>query len=181
MAARQLRQAPAPITFDPSLTAADTNLTELADRIVRSKSRALSFCFSGPPGSGKSAYARHLAERLELEILEKRFSDLTSKYLGESEKAIAAAFEEAADTRAFLLFDEADSLLRDRTAARNSWEVTQVNELLTWMERHPYPFACTTNAPDMLDPAMARRILFKVRFLPMTPAQIAAAFHAPSG
>jgi transitional endoplasmic reticulum ATPase len=101
----------------------------LADRIVRSKSRALSFCFSGTPGSGKSAYACHLAHRLDLEILEKRFSDLTSKYLGESEKAIAAAFEEAADLRAFLLLDEADSLLCDRTVARNSWEVTQVNDV----------------------------------------------------
>jgi transitional endoplasmic reticulum ATPase len=33
----------------------------------------------------------------------------------------------------------------------------------------------------MLDPAMGRRILFKVRFLPITPAQIAAAFHAAFG
>jgi transitional endoplasmic reticulum ATPase len=33
----------------------------------------------------------------------------------------------------------------------------------------------------MLDPAMARRILFKVRFLPMTPAQIAAAFYVAFG
>jgi hypothetical protein len=41
--------------------------------------------------------------------------------------------------RAFLILDEADSLLRDRAAARHSWEITQVNELLTWMERHPYP------------------------------------------
>jgi transitional endoplasmic reticulum ATPase len=178
---KRAAHAPAPIAFDPSLSSADTNLAVLADRIVRSKSRALSFCFSGVPGSGKSAYARHLAQRLDLEVLEKRFSDLTSKWLGESEKAIAAAFEEAADLRAFLLLDEADSLLRDRTAARNSWEVTQVNEMLTWMERHPYPFACTTNAPDMLDPAMARRILFKVRFLPMTPAQIAAAFRLACG
>jgi transitional endoplasmic reticulum ATPase len=178
---KRVAPAPAPIAFDPALSAADTNLTILADRILRSKSLALSFCFSGVPGSGKSAYARHLAERLEMEVLEKRFSDLSSKYLGESEKAIAAAFEEAADLRAFLILDEADSLLRDRTVARNSWEVTQVNELLTWMERHPYPFACTTNAPDMLDPAMARRILFKVRFLPMTPAQIGAAFYAAFG
>ena len=48
--------------------------------------------------------------------------------------------------------------------------------MLTWMERHPLPFACTTNAPDMLDPATARRFLFKVRFLPMDAGQIAAAF-----
>ena len=48
--------------------------------------------------------------------------------------------------------------------------------MLTWMERHTFPFACTTNAPDMLDPATARRFLFKVRFLPMDEGQIAATF-----
>ena len=116
-----------------------------------------------------------------MEVLEKRFSDLSSMYLGESEKAIAAAFEEAADLRAFLILDEADSLLRDRSAAHYSWEITQVNKMLTSMERHAYPFALTTNAPDLFDPAMARRILFKVRFLSMTREQIAAAFHDAFG
>ena len=41
--------------------------------------------------------------------------------------------------RAFLILDEADFLLRDRAAARHSWEITQVNEMLTQMERHPMP------------------------------------------
>jgi len=172
---------PAPIGFDPALSAADVDLVSLCERVVASPSRALSFCLSGPPGTGKSAYARYLAERLELEVLEKRYSSLASMWLGESEKAIAAAFEEAADLRAFLMLDEADSLLRDRAAARHSWEVTQVNELLTWMERHPLRFACTTNAPDLLDPAAARRFLFKIRFLPMSRAQIAAAFRVSFG
>jgi hypothetical protein len=45
------------------------------------------------------------------------------------------------------------------------------------MEQHPLPFACTTNAADLLDPATARRFLFKVRFLPMDAGQIAAAFR----
>jgi transitional endoplasmic reticulum ATPase len=174
---REKAKAPAPIPFDPLLSAADVDLAALAAQVVRARSRALSFSLSGPPGTGKSAYARYLAERLDMEILEKRFSDLSSMYLGESEKAIAAAFEEAADLRAFLILDEADSLLRDRREARFSWEVTQVNEMLTWMERHPQPFACTTNAHDLLDSAGARRFLFKVRFLTMTPDQIAAAFR----
>ena len=102
-------------------------------------------------------------------------------WLGESEKAIAAAFEEAADLRAFLILDEADSLLRDRGVAQQSWEITQVNEMLTQMERHPYPFACTTNAPELLDAAAARRFLFKVRFLPMTADQIAEAYRRAFG
>jgi transitional endoplasmic reticulum ATPase len=178
------REAPtesAPIRFDPSLSSADVDLAQLADQVARSPARALSFCLSGPPGAGKSAYARHLAERLDLDVLEKRFSDLSSMWLGESEKTIAAAFEEAADLRAFLIIDEADSLLRDRLAAQHSWEITQVNEMLTQMERHPYPFACTTNALELLDAAAARRFLFKVRFLSMTPDQIAKAFRGAFG
>lgn len=48
--------------------------------------------------------------------------------------------------------------------------------MLTWMERQPLPFAYTTNAPDLLDPATARRFLFKIRFLTMDEEQIAVAF-----
>src|SRR5208337_1348639 len=151
--------------FDPTLSSADIDLAMLVERIVRSNSHALSFLFSGPPGTGKSAYARHLAERLDLDLVEKRYSDLSSMWVGESEKAIALAF------------DEADSLLRDRAAASYSWEVTQVNEMLTQMERHAFPFACTTNAHDLLDSATSRRFLFKVRFSPMTASQVELAFR----
>ncbi len=86
------------------------------------------------------------------------------------------------DTTAdMLILDEADSLLRDRAGARASWEVTQVNEMLTWMERHPYPFICTTNLMDSLDPATLRRFLFKIRFLPMRPDQAREAFRRSFG
>jgi len=163
------------------LSSADVDLVRLAERARTASTKALSFCLSGAAGTGKSAYARYLAEKLDMEVLDKRYSDLSSMYLGESEKVIAAAFEEAADLRAFLILDEADSLLRDRGAARYSWEITQVNEMLTQMERHPYPFACTTNAPKLLDQAATRRFLFKVRFLPMTNEQIAGAFRRAFG
>jgi transitional endoplasmic reticulum ATPase len=171
----------APIRSDPTLSSADVDLARLADQVARSPTHTLSFCLSDPPGAGKSAYARHLAERLDLDVLEKRFADLSSMWLGESEKTIAAAFEEAADLRAFLIIDEADSLLRDRLAAQHSWEITQVNEMLTQMERHPYPFACTTNAVELLDAAAARRFLFKVRFLSMAADQIGKAFRRAFG
>ena len=181
MGSREFAAAPTPLAFDPALSSADIDLAALAERAKAAPTKALSFCLSGAPGTGKSAYARYLAEKLEMEALERRYSDLISCYLGESEKAIANAFEEAADMRAFLILDEADSLLRDRGAAVHSWEITLVNEMLTQMERHPYPFACTTNAPELIDPATARRFLFKVRFLPMTSDQIAAAFRRAFG
>jgi transitional endoplasmic reticulum ATPase len=55
--------------------------------------------------------------------------------------------------------------------------VTQVNEMLTRMERHPFPFACTTNAPELLDAASARRFLLKLRFAPLTPSQVGLAYR----
>jgi SpoVK/Ycf46/Vps4 family AAA+-type ATPase len=111
-----------------------------------------------------------------LPVLMKRASDLIGPFVGESEARIAAAFAEARETGAFLVFDEADSLLADRRGAHRSWEVSQVNEMLTWMESHPLPFACTTNLPDHLDPASLRRFLLKARFSYLRADQTRLAF-----
>jgi transitional endoplasmic reticulum ATPase len=167
--------------FDPAFANADCDLAALADAAVSCGTRALSFCLYGLPGTGKSAFARWIAGRMGLEVVEKRASDLLSKWVGGSEKNIARAFEEAADRQAFLIFDEADSLLSDRTNATKSWEVSQVNEMLTWMERHPLPFAATTNLMAGLDPAALRRFLFKAEFKPMLPSQAKALFERTFG
>jgi transitional endoplasmic reticulum ATPase len=85
------------------------------------------------------------------------------------------------------VFDEADSLLFARADAMRSWEISQVNEMLTWMESHPLPFACTTNLAERLDDACQRRFLYKLRFDFLTAAQGRRAFErffgvaAPAG
>ena len=109
--------------------------------------------------------------------MQKRASDLLSMWVGETECHIANAFTEARDTGSFLVFDEADSLLADRRLAERSWEVSQVNEMLTWMESHPLPFACTTNFGRHLDPATLRRFVFKLTLDYLARAQVAAAFR----
>lgn len=65
-----------------------------------------------------------------------------------------------------------DSFLQNRNNASHSWEVTQVNEMLTWMESHEYPFVCTTNLLDTLDEASLRRFTFKIRFDFLTNEQV---------
>jgi SpoVK/Ycf46/Vps4 family AAA+-type ATPase len=112
-----------------------------------------------------------------LEVVQKRASDLMSKWVGDTEKHIAEAFAEARDAGSFLVFDEADSLLADRHSAVRSWEVSQVNEMLTWMESHPLPFACTTNFGEHLDPATLRRFVFKVTLDYLSSEQVEAAFR----
>lgn len=178
----RLVQGPAPPReehrhFNPGLSQADTDLKALADDICATGKLRFSVCLTGPPGAGKSAWVRYLAERLDLEVQSKRTSDLLGMYVGQSEQQIAAAFQHAADDRAFLVFDEADSLLRDRQGAVQSWEVSQVNEMLTWMESHPFPFACTTNFAEALDPASLRRFIFKVKLGYLSPEQSAQAFR----
>jgi len=163
--------------FDPALTRANQDLIALADQLVGGKARAFSLCLSGPPGTGKSSFARYLASRLGLEIRQKRASDILGMYVGQSERNIADAFEEARENGQFLVFDEADSLLLDRRDAMRSWEITQVNEMLTWMEDHPLPVAFTTNLMERIDTASLRRFTFHVRFGYLDRASLKRAWH----
>lgn len=167
--------------FDPAFAHADCDLAHLADQAVACETRALSFCLYGLPGTGKSAFARWIAGRMGLDVIEKRASDLFGMYVGQTERNIAEAFQEAADREAFLIFDEADSFLADRANTTKSWERSQVNEMLTWMERHQFPFAATTNLMAGLDPAALRRFLFKAEFKPMTANQAEALFARTFG
>ena len=164
--------------FDPELTVCADDLAALCARLARPAApRGWSLCLSGPPGTGKSAFARYLADRIGLPVLQKRASDLLSMWVGGSEKAIAAAFAQARTEGALLLIDEAEALLFDRGAAARAFEVSQVDEMLTWMERHPLPFVCTTNMVERMDAAAPRRFTLKLRFDALGPAQAALAFR----
>ncbi len=128
-------------------------------------------CFHGPPGSGKTALARHIAQSLDKPLMVKQASDLMSKYVGETEQQMAAMFREAQAEKAVLLLDEADSFLQDRRGAQRNYEVSEVNEMLQGMERFAGVFICTTNLFERLDQAALRRFTFKIRFKPLTLAQ----------
>ena len=122
------------------------------------------FCFYGAAGTGKSELARYMADEIGKPLLLRRASDILSMYVGGSEKNIASMFAEARQQDAVLVLDEADSFLADRRDAKQSWEVTQVNELLTQMEAFEGIFVCTTNLMNRLDQACLRRFAFKIKF-----------------
>jgi len=133
-------------------------------------------CFYGPPGSGKTALAEHIANTLGRGLIIKQASDLMSKFIGETEHNMAAMFAEAQAENAVLLLDEADSFLQDRRGAQRTYEVTEVNEMLQGMERFNGIFICTTNLFDSIDQAALRRFTFKIQFKPLKPAQREAMF-----
>lgn len=173
---------PLPEIYNPALLRAkvddsDVTIHELTARIQQSPHKDFSMLLYGGPGTGKSAYAVHLANQLEMEVCLKKASDILGKYVGESEQNIARAFKEASDGKKFLIIDEADTFLRNRSGADKGWEISMVNEMLTQMESHPLPFAMTTNLYDDIDPAAKRRFLFKLKFSPLENDQVKLAFR----
>lgn len=132
-----------------------------------SSEKGIRLLFYGLSGTGKTELVRYIAEKLDKKILLKRASDLLDMYVGETEKGIARAFEEAERTNSILLLDEADSFFRNREGAVRTWEVTQVNELLTQMEEFKGIFICTTNLRKIMDPAMNRRFHAIIEFRPL--------------
>ncbi|MCB1659134.1 MAG: AAA family ATPase [Pseudomonadales bacterium] len=158
-----------PSFYDPRFINTQTDLVALSDRVLKNPRGSL--CLYGPSGTGKTAFGRWLADKLGRPLLIKRASDLLGVYLGQTEQNIAASFKEAEDNNAVLLIDEVDSFLQDRRRAQRSWEITQVNEMLTQMENFSGLFIASTNLMNDLDPATLRRFDVKLRFDYLRPEQ----------
>ena len=166
---------PATTVYRPELLSTDCDLAAVQEGLRRHGQGRL--CCYGPPGTGKTAFGRHLAEVLDRPLLVKRASDLQSKWVGETEHNLARMFREAAADRAVLLLDEADSFLQERKGAQRSWEVSQVNEMLTQIESFEGIFIASTNLMDSLDAAALRRFDLKIRFGYLGPDQAWAMFQ----
>ena len=158
-----------PEVYDPIFIHADANLNSVTAGIVKARSGRL--CLYGPPGTGKTAYGRWLALQLDAPLLVKRASDLMSPYIGKNEQNIARVFRQAAQDGSLLLIDEVDSFLQDRRGAKQSWEVSLVNEMLTQMESYSGVFIASTNFMTGLDQAALRRFDLKVKFDFLRPEQ----------
>lgn len=132
-------------------------------------------CLFGPPGTGKTAWGRHLAEMLDRPLHVHRASDLLGPYVGETEARMAKMFRQAQDAGALLLLDEADTFFRDRTTTdMKGWEVSQVNEMLVQTESFNGVFVASTNLLDRIDAATLRRFDLKIHFDFLAPEQTVA-------
>lgn len=158
-----------PELYDPAFIRADADLPRIA--AAMKASRCARMCLFGPPGTGKSAYARWLAEQLDMPLHVKCGSDLMSPFVGETEQNIAQAFRMANKEGALLLIDEVDSFLRARGDGMARWEQAMVNEMLTQMESFDGIFIASTNLMDGIDQAALRRFDLKVKFDYLAPAQ----------
>ncbi|MGW6406933.1 ATP-binding protein [Streptomyces vinaceus] len=129
--------------------------------------RGVRLLLTGPPGTGKSLAAEVLATEAGRDLLVVDGSELVSKYIGETEKNLAACFEVAERTQAVFLLDEADALFATRT------EVSEANDrfanmetayLLQRLDRFDGLAVLTTNLRQNIDAAFIRRMDFVVEF-----------------
>ena len=129
--------------------------------------RALSALFSGPPGTGKTMIAGLIAKELGLELFRVDLSRVVSKWVGETEKNLGLAFDEAKHAHAILLFDEADALFSKRTEVKSSndrYSNLETNYLLQRMESFEGIVLLTTNKEPQIDEAFRRRLRFHIDF-----------------
>jgi ATP-dependent 26S proteasome regulatory subunit len=127
----------------------------------------------GPPGCGKTMLARAAAGEAHVSFLAVRIPDILDRWLGESEKHIAAAFAEArARKPSILFFDEIEALASRRRGGDHDHTSTMVSTFLSEFDglaaaSEQLLVIAATNVPWMIDPAFRRPGRFdRVLFVP---------------
>jgi len=136
--------------------------------------------FFGNSGNGKSHCARILAAELGVPLWNVMPSDLESPYVGESESRLHQLFQNAKGKDVVLLFDEAEVVLAHRSRAEGStqrYQTSLTNAWLRELEQFNGTLVMTTNHASSLDPAVIRRIQFRLEF-PDPDSQVRAQIWA---
>lgn len=157
------------LSYQLEWVSCNENIHKISEGLMRTKKGRI--CCYGPPGTGKTAWAGWLAEQLDMPLLLCKGSDLLDPYVGGTEQKIAEAFESAKRDNCLLVLDEVDTFLFSRDGAERSWERSQVNEMLTQIERFEGLMVVSTNLMNVLDPAALRRFDLKLKFDYLTPQQ----------
>lgn len=115
----------------------------------------------GPPGCGKTFFAKHFAEEVGFNFMCITPATLKSRYVNATQENIAKMFEEAEENAPTVIFiDEMNELVPNRDSG-DIHEISRsaVNEMLAQMDRTGEKgvfIIGATNYPNMIDPAILR-------------------------
>eukprot|EP01089_Gocevia_fonbrunei_P012040 TRINITY_DN2743_c0_g1_i1.p1 TRINITY_DN2743_c0_g1~~TRINITY_DN2743_c0_g1_i1.p1 ORF type:complete len:397 (-),score=111.95 TRINITY_DN2743_c0_g1_i1:6-1196(-) len=119
----------------------------------------------GPPGTGKSLLAKVTAETCNCKFYPVSSSDLVSKHLGDSEKAVKELFQNAkANSPSVIFIDEIDAICSTRREGESESSTRMKTQFLIQMtdldsspQNGGVVVLAATNRPFDLDPAVRRR------------------------
>ena len=136
----------------------------LDDWRMRERARAargVRVLLTGPPGTGKSLAAEALATAAGTDLCRVDTAQLVSKWIGETEKNLAAAFDVAEQTQAVLFLDEADAICGARTKvvdAHDRYANLETAYLLQRFDRFDGLVVLASNIRSNIDAAFLRRM-----------------------
>ncbi len=114
----------------------------------------------GPPGCGKTFFAKKFAEEVGFNFMIKTPADLKSRFVNATQENIKKMFKEAFENAPTIIFiDEINELLPDRNSDIHEMAESAVNEMLSQMDRTGEKgvfLVGATNLPTKIDPAMLR-------------------------
>lgn len=121
----------------------------------------------GPPGTGKTMAAQVIANELQMNLYRVDLGQVSSKYIGETEKNLEKIFREAENANVILFFDEADALFGKRSEVKDSndkYANQETSYILQRIESYEGMIILATNFAQNFDPAFMRRITISIHF-----------------
>lgn len=125
--------------------------------------KGMIFCFHGTPGTGKTWAAQCMANAVHQELLVITAAEIQSQEPGGANRNIQESFKVAKKDNKILFLDECDSLITQRNDV-GMIIGSEINTLLTEIEKCEGICILATNRIETLDEALERRITLIVAF-----------------
>jgi len=114
----------------------------------------------GPPGCGKTFFAKHFAEEVGFNFVHVNPGTLKSRYVNATEENISKMFQEAEKNAPTIIFiEEISGLFPSRDSDAHEMSKNAVDAMLAEMDRTGEKgifVLCATNYPDKIDAALLR-------------------------
>lgn len=131
----------------------------------------------GPPGCGKTFFAKHFAEEVGFNFMHVNPGTLKSRYINATEENIAKMFQEAEKNAPTIIFiEEISGLFPSRDSDAHEMSKNAVEAILAEMDRTGEKgifVLCATNYPERIDAALLRAGRLDKKFY-MPPPDFAA-------
>lgn len=142
-----------------------TDVRHAAELSAKGLASSLCMLLSGPPGTGKSLLASHVAAQLDRPFYVARLDSVISPLLGDTAKNIRNVFDFVPRHDAVLFLDEMDAIAKLRDDRHELGELKRVvNTVIQGLDalEETTVVVAATNHPHLLDPAIWRRFPYNI-------------------